>query len=96
MTRAPERVEGFRLALRLVRPADAAFIHGLRTDPDIARHLSPVTGTVEDQRRWIEEYKTREAAGTEAYYIIERRDTGRPCGTVRLYDIDGTTFTWGS
>lgn len=96
MRRAPERVEGWRLALRLVRPEDAEFIHGLRTDPDISRHLSPVTGTVEDQRRWIEAYMAREVAGAECYYLITRRDDGRPCGTVRLYGITEQSFTWGS
>ena len=76
-------------------PEDAAFIHGLRTDPAYNTHLSPVTGTVADQRAWITAYKTREAAGAELYYIIERRDRV-PCGAVRLYDITTDSFTWGS
>lgn len=91
----PPRIEGVRLALRLVTPQDAGFIHGLRTDPAYNRHLSAVTGTVEDQRAWIAAYKAREAAGEEAYYIIERRD-GVPCGVVRLYGITNDSFTWGS
>ncbi len=86
---------GHRLCLRLVTPADAAFIHRLRMDPAYNAHLSFVTGTVEDQRAWIGRYKTREAAGAELYYVIERRD-GVPCGVVRLYDIKGDSFTWGS
>ncbi len=89
-------IEGVHLRLRLVRPDDAAFIHGLRTDPAVNAHLSPVTGTVEDQGAWLEAYKRREAAGEELYYIIERRDTGTSCGVVRLYDIAGDRFTWGS
>lgn len=93
---APERVAGVRLALRLVRPRDAAFIHALRTDPALSAHLSPVTGGVEEQRRWIEGYMAREAEGREAYYIIERLDNAAPCGLVRLYDIGGERFTWGS
>lgn len=52
-------------------------------------------GTAEYQRRWIEAYKTCEAAGTEFYYIIELHD-GTSCGTVRLYDIGTDIFTWGS
>ncbi|RKF12443.1 N-acetyltransferase [Roseovarius spongiae] len=87
---------GQRLGLRLVTPEDAAFIYGLRTDPAYNQHLSRVTGTIEDQRAWIHAYKAREAAGEEYYYIIERRDNGRPCGVVRLYDIEGDCFTWGS
>lgn len=86
---------GKRLRLRLVTPEDAAFIHGLRTDPAYNQHLSAVTGKVEDQRAWIASYKAREAAGEEFYYVIERLD-GVPCGTVRLYGITVDSFTWGS
>lgn len=91
-----ERIEGVRLALRLVTPEDANFIHGLRLDPRYNTHLSAVTGTVADQRGWIERYKAREAAGAEYYYVIERLDTGQACGVVRLYEIEGDQFTWGS
>lgn len=86
---------GKRLRLRPVTPQDAAFIHGLRTDPGYNAHLSSVTGTVADQRDWITACKAREAAGEEFYYIIERQD-GVPCGTVRLYGITEDSFTWGS
>ena len=92
----PPVAEGPSLRLRPVRPDDAAYIHGLRVNPAYNRHLSPATGTVADQRAWIERYQAREAAGQEIYYIIERRDTGLPCGTVRLYDIEADRFTWGS
>jgi len=92
----PTSVDGPRLRLRLVEPGDAAYLYDLRTDPRYNTHLSPVSGAVEDQRTWIESYKQREAEGCEAYYIIERRDTGQPCGTVRLYDIQADRFTWGS
>jgi len=93
---APGSVEGERLRLRLVREDDAPYIHALRTDPGLNRHLSPVSGGVEGQRTWLARYKAREAAGEEAYYLIERRDNGRPCGTVRLYEIGADSFTWGS
>lgn len=89
------RVDGVQLSLRLVMPDDANYIHGLRMDPAYNSHLSAVTGTVEDQRRWIEAYKTREAAGAEYYFMIERTD-GLRCGVVRLYDIKSDGFTWGS
>lgn len=88
-------VRGPNLELRLVTPEDAGFIHGLRTDPVYNRHLSEVRGTVEDQRRWIEDYKAREAEMRELYYVIARRD-GVRCGVVRLYGIGPESFTWGS
>ena len=93
---APRAVTGPHLRLRLVTPRDADYIHGLRSDPTYNAHLSPVTGTAEDQRRWIEAYRAREAAGREYYYVIERLDDGRRCGLVRLYDIGADSFTWGS
>lgn len=95
MRSALSRIDGIQLSLRLVQPEDAAYIHGLRTDPTYNGHLSAVIGTVEDQRSWIEAYKTREAAGSEYYFVIERKD-GVRCGVVRLYDITGNQFTWGS
>jgi len=92
---ALSRIDGIQLSLRLVEPDDAAYIYGLRTDPTYNNHLSSVTGTVEDQRAWIEAYKEREAARSEYYFVIERKDSVR-CGVVRLYDIAGNQFTWGS
>ena len=89
------RADGIQVSLRLVKPEDAAYIHELRTNPTYNRHLSAVIGTVEDQRSWIESYKEREAAGMEYYFVIERKD-GMRCGVVRLYDITGDQFTWGS
>jgi RimJ/RimL family protein N-acetyltransferase len=88
-------IHGHHLVLRLIQPADANYVFGLRSDPTYNTHLSQVHGTEEDQRRWITTYKTREAAGLEFYHIIARKD-GQACGTVRLYDIGAESFTWGS
>jgi len=88
------RVEGPNLTLRLIRPEDAAYVHALRTNPAYNRHLSEVRGTAEDQRRWIERYKTREADLRELYYVVERKG-GTRCGLVRLI-IGPEDFTWGS
>ena len=90
-----DKVEGPNLTLRLIQPEDAAYVHGLRTNPAYNSHLSKVTGAVEDQWRWIEAYKTQEAARRARYYVIERKDGAR-CGLVRLYDIRADRFTWGS
>jgi RimJ/RimL family protein N-acetyltransferase len=88
-------VSGWRLRLRLIEPEDAAYVHGLRTDPRYNTHLSPVSGGIEDQRAWIEGYKARETEGRELYFVIERLD-GIRCGLVRLYEITPDSFTWGS
>ena len=89
------RVEGPNLTLRLIQPEDAGYVHSLRSNPAYNTHLSTVTGTVDDQRAWIEDYKSREAQGQEFYYVIERKD-GTRCGLVRLYEIEAKSFTWGS
>lgn len=89
------RVSGLNLVLRLIVPDDADYVYGLRTDPAYNTHLSQVNGGPEDQRRWIEAYKQREESREQLYYVIERRD-GVRCGLVRLYDISGESFTWGS
>lgn len=90
-----QRIDGPNIVLRLIQPEDAEYVHGLRTNPAYNQHLSSVSGTAADQRRWIETYKAREADLRELYYVIERRD-GIPCGLVRLYDIGEDSFTWGS
>jgi RimJ/RimL family protein N-acetyltransferase len=89
------RVEGPSLTLRLIQTEDAAYVHSLRNNPAYNTHLSTVTGTFDDQRTWIKDYKSREAHGQEFYYVIERKD-GTRCGLVRLYDIEAESFTWGS
>lgn len=89
-------LSGSRVTLRPVVEDDAEFIWGLRNDPTYNSHLSTTTGTAGDQRAWIRRYKDREAVGSEYYFIIERSDDRTRCGTVRLYDIDGGQFTWGS
>ena len=93
---APQQIDGHRLRLRLGTPDDAAYIYSLRQNPSYNKYLSPVTGTVDDQRSWLESYKKREAAGEEYYYVSERLDNETPCGVVRLYNITRAEFTWGS
>ncbi len=92
----PNLVEGLRLRFRPVIPDDAIYIHQLRTNSEYSMYLSPVNGTVEDQRNWIEKYIVREAKGYEIYYVIERKYDNIACGVVRIYDIRDERFTWGS
>ena len=89
------RLIGKNVELRLVREDDGAFVHRLRTDRDLSRHLSPVTGTIADQTLWIKHYKVREGRSEEFYFVVETKGH-IPCGLVRLYDIAPPVFTWGS
>lgn len=94
---APEgdRICGIRVDLRYVQEHDAAFIFALRSDPELSRHLSRVSGGVGDQEAWISRYKDEEARGLQHYFVVERKDH-TPCGLVRLYNVDRHEFTWGS
>lgn len=96
MTAVTTDLTGVATLLRAVTAEDAAYIWSLRRDARYNTHLSAVSGTVADQRDWIARYRTREAQGTEFYFIVRRRDDGRRCGTVRVYGIADGAFTWGS
>lgn len=88
----------FRSHLRLITPADAAYICALRADPSLNRHLSASPPDVAAQLRWIERYQAREAEGREFYFCIVSQCQDR--GVVRVYDfreIGGlSSFSWGS
>lgn len=91
-------ISGKTIHLRLAEPSDADFIYHLRIDPRYNTHLSKVTGTIEDQRLWLMNYKNREEKGSEYYFIITRIDTNEPIGCVRIYDFidQRKSFCWGS
>lgn len=88
----PARVLGKHIVMRDARPDDAEFIVGLRTDPAKGRYLSATSPDVAAQRAWLEAYARDDS---QVYFIIEDRD-GTRHGTVRLYDPQGVSFSWGS
>ncbi|HDS1694292.1 GNAT family N-acetyltransferase [Pseudomonas putida] len=83
------------ICLRLIEEEDAAFVVQLRTDGKYNKYLSTVGDDVEAQRQWIKRYKEDEKAGDQFYFIIEQQN-GTRCGTVRIYDLRPTSFSWGS
>jgi hypothetical protein len=89
-------LDRYGIQIRLVCESDAPFVTELRSSQDLAQYLHLADGDVEKQRRWIEEYKKREAEGKE-YYFVYFKD-GQPFGLHRLYNIDWThlSFTSGS
>ena len=90
----------YRSHLRLVNAdaADAAYICALRSDPVLNRHLNQSAPDPAAQLRWLEQYKVREQAGEEYYFVIVC--DGADHGVVRMYDfrqIEGRrSFCWGS
>ena len=84
------------IRLRLVEENDAEFILSLRLDEKYNKFLSSVSSEIEDQKKWIQQYKNEEKARKQFYFIIERIDNNNPCGTVRIYDLSQDSFSWGS
>jgi RimJ/RimL family protein N-acetyltransferase len=84
------------IAMRLARPSDAEYIHGLRMDPAYNQHLSTAVATVEAQRNFLVRYQESEARGREYYFVIDNKSKQLPCGVVRVYDLRPDSFSWGS
>jgi RimJ/RimL family protein N-acetyltransferase len=91
-------LEARTVYLRLVEEYDAAFICGLRNNDQLNTYISKSTASEESQRKWIANYKQREADSKEYYFIICRRSDDLEIGTVHLYDFQVNTksFCWGS
>lgn len=83
---------------RLVEEVDAEFICSLRNTPELNKHISQSTALVDEQAKWIKNYKDREISVQEFYFIIERNDNNEKIGTIRLYDFkeNPKSFCWGS
>ena len=96
MNKLPENFELDRYGLhcRLVREDDAEFIVKLRTDPEKMRFVTTISPSIDDQIRWIREYKQRESEGTDYYFIYSYR--GKLAGVNRIYDIESNHFIHGS
>jgi RimJ/RimL family protein N-acetyltransferase len=90
----PRDVSGRNASLRLVEADDARFIVELRNSRR-GRRLSPIGNDAGRQLEWIRSYKDREARGEEYYFIIQHRCAG-DVGTLRLHDVAGGSFWWGS
>jgi len=84
----------YGIQVRLVEETDAEFIVELRTDPKLSRFIHATDDSVEEQRNWIREYKKREAAGKDYYFLYEK--DGVAFGVNRIYDIQPDRATYGS
>lgn len=85
-------IEGFRYRLRPIARSDAAFVVGLRRDPELGRYLHRTSDRVADQEAWLEAYFERPG---DHYFVVEEIRSGEAVGTVGLYDSDGRRAEWG-
>ena len=69
-------------------------IYKLRSDKTLSKYIHDIDGGVENQVKWIRNYKVREEQGTD-YYLIFFKDN-IPVGLNRIYSIHDKTFTGGS
>lgn len=90
-----EPIKRYGIVIRSVEISDAEFILKLRTDKELGRFISPTSPNFEDQVNWIQEYKIREKAGLEYYFIAQDLLDNR-YGTIRLYNFDDHSFEIGS
>lgn len=74
--------------------SDAGFIVALRQASERTQYLHRVSPDVAEQAAWLARYLERQG---DYYFIIERKQTGAPEGTIGLYDVapDGRTAEWG-
>jgi len=84
---------GKNIIFREIELTDAEFVLFLRMDEKKGLYLNKTSSDIEVQREYISRYKKQEKQ--EYYFIIENK-LSHPIGTVRIYDIRGDSFCWGS
>lgn len=85
-------VRGKTVYLREVASSDSEFILALRTDAQKSKYLHSTDSDIRKQEEFIEKYQS---SMTDFYFIICDWEH-RQLGTVRIYDVRGDSFCWGS
>ncbi len=83
---------GKNIDLREIKISDAEFILALRLDSELNEHISVVEDDLDKQKEWIRRSKLNKQ---EWYFIVQNKKK-EPVGTIRIYDIKGDSFCWGS
>lgn len=91
-------IESKSIYFRLAEVSDSEFILDLRLNDGLNKFISNTDASLDSQRKWLLEYKSREISGDEYYFVIIRKDTDIPIGVVRLYNFirEKNSFCWGS
>lgn len=87
-------LDKYGIHVRLVREEDAEFIVNLRTNPQNARFIGHTDNDVSKQINWIREYKKREEAGVDYYFIFF--EGNKPIVLDRIYNIDWLQLSYNS
>ena len=84
----------YGLTVRFIQESDAEFILSLRTNPKLARYIHATSEDTTKQIEWTREYKKREQAGLDYYFIYSCEN--QYVGVNRIYDITADYGTGGS
>ena len=77
----------YGLRVQLVNENDAEFILSLRANPNRTKHMVTLDNNIENQIKWIQEYKKNERKGLD-YYFIYRNFEDRSIGVNRISHLD--------
>lgn len=88
----PRRIIGKTLAFRNAEVEDSQFILKLRTHEVKSQYMSPTPNDLEAQQNYLRIYNL----GSDGIYFIVESLDGESLGTVRMYDAQGDSFSWGS
>jgi len=76
-------LEGKLVLLRSIEESDAEYTFNIRQDKEKTKYLHAVSGTAEDQRRWI----IRQIARPDDYTFIIEDKQRKPLGMYGVYNI---------
>lgn len=89
-------IKGNFCQLHHININDAEFIYNIRTNRN-NNYLRAVSGTIDNQKKYLEDYFKRFAAKKEIYYKIFDTKTQKFSGVLRLTEIDNDiVFNWQS
>lgn len=78
-----KEITGLTVKLRSVEESDAEATHAMRMDAEKVRYMHKVTGTAEDQRRYIA--AQRKKPGDYLFLVTDLN--GKPIGMRGIYDV---------
>lgn len=81
--KAPRKITGNQVELRLAQTDHAEFLLNLRNAPHKSRFLQQGARTLEQQKAWME---AQDAESKHMYFVAYDKNTGFPIGSVRIYD----------
>ncbi|GGF98766.1 GNAT family N-acetyltransferase [Paenibacillus abyssi] len=84
-------VERFGIRLRPIKMDDADFIYQIRRSPELSKYIGELDSRFSVHQSWLEQYFQRDG---DYYFCIELL-TGKPVGTIAIYDIANDAGNWG-